>query len=58
MSKHMISALVLIGLSVIIMILNRSSISINILGLVVHTIQSFAILAFVAIGVVIGVLLK
>ncbi len=58
MSKKVIYALLLIGLSVIIMILNRSSISINVFGMVIRTIQSFAILGFIAVGVVIGLLLK
>jgi len=58
MNKNMLFALLLIALSVIIMIMNRSSVNINVLGLVIHTIQSFAILAFVAIGVAIGVMLK
>ena len=58
MSKKMLFALILMALAAIIMIMNRGSVTINVLGLAIHTIQSFAILAFVAIGVAIGVMLK
>jgi len=58
MNKSKWVALALIAIAIIVMIMNRSSVSINVLGFTIHTIQSFAILAFTAIGVIGGILLK
>ena len=58
MNKNMLTALVLIALSVIVMIMNRGDVPLNILGLHIRAMFSFVILGFVGVGVAIGVLLK
>lgn len=58
MNRKQLLALVLIGLLVIVMIMNRSGLTLNLFGWEIHTIESFAILACLALGVLIGILLK
>ena len=58
MSKKQIFALVLIGLCAIIFILNRGSVSVHLLVTQINAMKSLVFLAFTAIGVAIGVLLK
>ena len=58
MSKKQIFALVLIGLCAIIFILNRGSVSVHVLVTQINAMKSLVFLAFTAIGVAIGVLLK
>lgn len=58
MSKKVISALVLLGLAVVVMIMNRDDIGLNLIVFKVNTIESFAILGSTVLGIVIGVLLK
>lgn len=58
MSKKQIFALVLIGLCAIIFILNRGSVSVHLLFAQIDAMKSLVFLAFTAIGVAIGVLLK
>lgn len=58
MSKKQVIALVLIGLCAIIFILNRGSVSVQLLITQINAMKSLVFLAFTAIGVVIGVLLK
>lgn len=58
MSKNVLIALILIALSVLVMIFNTSSITIELVFTSVRTAASLAYLFFVVVGVVIGVLLK
>jgi uncharacterized integral membrane protein len=57
-SKKLVFALVLIGLTVIVLLLNRSELDLNLLVGKVKAAASFVYLGFVVIGVVIGMLLK
>ena len=58
MTKKLLVALLLIGLTVIILLFNRGSVSVELIVTSVSGIKSLVFLAFTAIGVVIGVLLK
>lgn len=58
MSKKVLYALLLIAFTVIILVVNRGSVNLNLLVFEWKTMESFAFLAFTAIGVAIGVLLK
>ena len=58
MSKRLIYALVLIGLVVIVLLMNRGKVQVDLIFTTVSGIKSLVLLAFTAIGVVIGVLLK
>lgn len=58
MNKKLLAALVLIGLTVIVLLMNRGSVEVNVLVTQVSGLKSLVFLSFAAIGVVIGVLLK
>ncbi|MFH0953583.1 MAG: hypothetical protein V1873_04570 [Verrucomicrobiota bacterium] len=58
MNKKLLAALVLIGLTVIVLLMNRGSVEVNVLVTQVSGLKSLVFLFFAAIGVVIGVLLK
>lgn len=58
MSKKLLVALVLIGLTVIVLLMNRGSVEVNVLVTEINGLKSLIFLAFTALGVVIGVLLK
>jgi hypothetical protein len=58
MTKKLLIALILIGLSVIVLVMNRGTVDVNLIVTSVNGIKSIVFLAFTAIGVVIGVLLK
>jgi len=59
MTKKLLWALVLIGLTVIVLLMNgRGSASVNLLVADVSAARSLVYLGFTAIGVAIGVLLK
>ncbi len=58
MTKKLLIALILIGLTVIILLFNRGSVGVDLIVTSVSGIKSLVFLAFTAIGVVIGILLK
>lgn len=58
MTKKLIIALILIGLSVIVLVMNRGTVDVNLIVTSVSGVKSLVFFAFTAIGVVIGVLLK
>jgi hypothetical protein len=58
MNKRLIAALVLIGVAVIVMVLNRGSVEVNLIVTQVGGLKSLVFLGFTALGVVIGALLK
>jgi hypothetical protein len=58
MTKKLLIALILIGLTVIILLFNRGSVGVDLIVTSVSGIKSLVFLAFTAMGVVIGVLLK
>lgn len=58
MNKKLVYALVLIGLSVIVMLLTKGSTSVNLIFDTVSAPTSMVLLASAAMGVLIGVMLK
>ena len=58
MTKKLLIALILIGLSVIVLVMNRGTVDVNLIVTSVNGIKSLVFLTFTAVGVVIGVLLK
>lgn len=58
MKKSLIAALLLLAVSVIIMIMNRYSVNLNVFGYGVSMMQSFVLLIFTGVGVVVGICLK
>ena len=58
MTKNVLIALILIVLSVLVMIFNTGSISLNLVFAVVRPVASLVYLSFMVLGVVVGVLLK
>lgn len=59
MTKKLVVALVLLGLTVVVLLFNsRGSVGVNLILGSVDGIKSLVFLGFTAIGVVIGVLLK
>ena len=58
MTRKLLIALILIGLTVVVIVMNRGSVDVNLIVTSVNGIKSLVFLAFAAIGVVIGVLLK
>jgi hypothetical protein len=58
MTRKLLIALILIGLTVIILLFNRGSVGVDLIVTSVSGIKSLVFLAFTAIGVVIGILLK
>jgi uncharacterized integral membrane protein len=58
MSKHMLYALLLMGLTVLVLIFNRHSGTVDLIFGDIKAMSSLIYLAFTSIGVVIGVLLK
>ena len=58
MSKNTIYALILIALLVIVFVLNRGKVDVNIIVVKFSVLKSLAFLAFTAMGVLVGVLLK
>ncbi len=51
-------ALLLLGLAVAVMVINRGSVSLNLLVTDINAVKSLAFFGFMAWGIVIGVLLK
>ena len=58
MSKNTIYALILIALLVIVFVLNRGKVDVHIIVVKFTVLKSLAFLAFTAMGVLVGVLLK
>ena len=58
MNKNTIYALILIALLVILFVLNRGRVDVNFIVVKFSVLKSLAFLAFTAMGVLIGVLLK
>jgi hypothetical protein len=58
MSKKLLSALVLIGVTVIILILQRGSLGLDLRITEISMAKSLGLLLFTGIGVAIGILLK
>jgi len=58
MSKRLIWALIIIAVFVVILIFNRHSVKINFIFDEIRAMASLAYLFFIAVGVVIGILLK
>jgi len=58
MTKKLLIALILIGLSVIVLVMNRGTVDVNLIVTSVSGIKSLVFFAFTALGVIIGVLLK
>lgn len=58
MTKKLMWALVLIAIVVVVLIFNRDDVSVNLLIRQIKALKALVFLAFVGIGVAIGVLLK
>ena len=58
MSRNVVIALVLIALSVIVLIFNTQRVDVNLIFSTFHWAASLVYLAFITLGVIIGVLLK
>lgn len=58
MSKGMLTALLLLGLAVLVLIFNRGHVELDLIFGTVSLLKSLAFLLFLAAGVVIGVLLR
>jgi hypothetical protein len=58
MSKRLLWALLLIAATVFVLVTNHGAITLNLAGFDVRTSMSVAFLAFSAVGVAIGMLLK
>lgn len=58
MTKKLLLALILIGLTVLVLVFNNESVSVNLLVSEIKGHKALVFFAFTAVGVVIGVLLK
>lgn len=58
MSRGMLTALLLLGLAVLVLIFNRGHVELDLIFGTVSLLKSLAFLFFLAAGVVIGVLLR
>jgi len=58
MSRNVIFALILIALSVIVLIFSTQRVEVSLIFTAIHGTASLVYLAFIALGVIIGVLLK
>lgn len=58
MNRNVKYALLLIAISVVVLVINRSSVTVDFVFFKLKMIESFAYLMFIALGVLIGVLLK
>ena len=58
MSRNVLIALILIALSVVVLIFSQDKVAVNLVFTQVRAMASLVYLAFIALGVVIGVLLK
>ena len=58
MSRNVLIALILIALSVVVLIFSQDRVAVNLVFTQVRAMASLVYLAFIALGVVIGVLLK
>lgn len=58
MTKKLLFALILIGLTVVVLVMNRGSVEVNLILGSVNGMKSIVLFCFTAIGVAIGVLLK
>ena len=58
MTKKLLTALILIGLTVVVLLFNRGSVAVDLILTSVSGFKSLVFLGFTAVGVVIGVLLK
>lgn len=59
MNKRLLYALILIGLSVVVLLFNRGSVDVNLVLTTIKSVKtSLAFLGFMAVGGVIGTLLK
>lgn len=57
MTRKLLTALILIGLTVLVLVLNRGSVSVDLGFTSVSGMKSLVFLCFTALGVVIGVLI-
>lgn len=58
MSKKLLYALIVIGLSVVVLIFNKGDVDINLVFWKISALKSLGFLGFISVGVLIGVLLK
>jgi uncharacterized integral membrane protein len=58
MNKRLLYALLLIGLMVILLVLNKGHVNVNLVVTTVRMSAAFAYLGFAALGIAIGILLK
>lgn len=58
MSKGLIAALLLMGLTVVVLIFNRGDVKVDLIFTTVDFMKSIVFLVFMSIGIAIGVLLK
>jgi uncharacterized integral membrane protein len=58
MNKKILYALLLITVMVIILIVNRGDVKVDLVVMSISALKSIVFLSFIAVGVVIGVLLK
>jgi len=58
MSKGLLWALLILVIVILVLIFNRGSVSVNLLVCDISAMKSIVFLAFVSVGVVIGVLIK
>ena len=58
MTRNVLIALILIALSVVVLIFSQDRVAVNLVFTQVRAMASLVYLAFIALGVVIGVLLK
>lgn len=58
MNRNVLIALILIALSVVVLIFSRDQVEVSLIFTKVKAIASLVYLSFIALGVVIGVLLK
>ena len=58
MNKGLLWAMVILVLSVLVLIFNKGSVSVNLLVCDISALKSIVFLAFISVGVAIGVLIK
>jgi hypothetical protein len=58
MDKKLMTALIILALSVIVLLFNKGRVDVNIIFTTLSGMKSLVFLSFISIGVIIGVLLK
>jgi hypothetical protein len=58
MSRNVLIALLLLALSVVVMIVNHSTVTVDLLVTTIRPYASLVYLSFMSLGVVVGILLK